>query len=172
MREIVGWAATALDADLQLRGEAYPEPDEIKRFFTALDAHELEQLLASGGVDGWMQRETVIPGESVEGGQELYKVFEFRNFRRAFTFMQLVAIRAEQFNHHPDWRNVWNRVFVSQRTWDAQHVITGLDFQMASYMNRAAAICNEDPSPNWPPRSMATPSAATSRPSRRPRASR
>jgi 4a-hydroxytetrahydrobiopterin dehydratase len=63
--------------------------------------------------------------------------------------MTLVARRADAINHHPDWRNVWNRVYVSQRTWDAGHILTGTDFQMAAYMNRAALDATQD-EPSWP----------------------
>jgi pterin-4a-carbinolamine dehydratase len=67
---------------------------------------QVSASLASGGVDGWIIMTTVVPGETADGGPELYKVFEFSNVRRAFSFMELVARRADAINHHPDWRNV------------------------------------------------------------------
>ncbi|WP_172331177.1 4a-hydroxytetrahydrobiopterin dehydratase [Mangrovicoccus sp. HB161399] len=47
------------------------------------------------------------------------KSFRFRGFPEAFAFMTRVAFAAEAANHHPDWRNVWNRVEVELSTHDA-----------------------------------------------------
>jgi len=150
VRLIVNWVAGALRVEAQpLRG-AWPKPDEMKRVFSALDQREIERLLESGGATGWISRPMVVEGDTTIEGRELYKVFEFTNFKRAFNFMQAVAVKAEQYNHHPDWCNTWNRVAVSLRTWDAGHVITPLDFQMAAYMNQAAARCAAMDAPSWP----------------------
>jgi pterin-4a-carbinolamine dehydratase len=149
--QIVSWTSRAINAEQQSFADVYPEPSQIKSVFPALSLAEIERMLESGGVEGWIVRSTVVPGEEVDGGHELYKLFEFSNFRRAFNFMQLVATKADQFNHHPDWRNTWNRVYVSQRTWDAGHVITAFDLQIAAYMNQAAAKCSDESKPKWPP---------------------
>lgn len=147
---IVSWLAGKLGAEAQPLGEAWPKPDEMKRVFPALAQHDIERLLESGGATGWISRPTVVKGDTTIESRELYKVFEFTNFKRAFNFMQAVAVKAEQFNHHPDWRNTWNRVAVSLRTWDAGHVITNIDFQMAAYLNQAAARCAAMDAPSWP----------------------
>lgn len=150
VQRIVGWVTEKLDAETSPQGERFPSPDQIKQLLPPLTADAIEQMLASGGIDGWIVRSTVVSGETARGGQELYKVFDFSNFRRAFSFMDLVARRADAINHHPDWSNVWGRVSVRQRTWDAGHVLTGADFQMAAYMNRAAAQCAAAKKPLWP----------------------
>lgn len=151
VRRIARWAATTLHADEAISGAPWPPPDEIKQMFPPLADDELDRMLESGGLSGWIARHTVVPGPPETEGHELYKVFEFANFKQAFTFMHLVALRAEQFNHHPDWSNAWNKVRVSQRTFDAGHVITTLDLQLAAYMNQAAAQCRAAAPPNWPP---------------------
>jgi pterin-4a-carbinolamine dehydratase len=147
-QQIVSWVANTLNAETSEQGERFPRPDQIKRLLPPLGTGDIQAILASGGVAGWSVRPIVIPGETASGGQELFKLFEFANFRRAFHFMTLVAQRADAINHHPDWRNVWNRVYVSQRTWDAGHVLTGTDFQMAAYMNKAALQATQD-EPFW-----------------------
>ena len=45
--------------------------------------------------------------------------------------MSEVALLAEKMGHHPDWRNVYNRVEIRLETHDAGG-ITDLDFQLAA----------------------------------------
>ena len=50
--------------------------------------------------------------------------------------MTNVSIEAETLNHHPEWSNVYNKVYVNLST----HDISGLskkDFLMAVYMDQA-----------------------------------
>lgn len=51
--------------------------------------------------------------------------------------MSEIAIRAEKMDHHPEWANVYNRVDVDLVTHDAGG-LTELDFELATFMNRAA----------------------------------
>lgn len=44
---------------------------------------------------------------------------EFDGFKQAFDFMTRVAMLADQQQHHPDWRNVYNRVTITLMTHDA-----------------------------------------------------
>ncbi len=67
--------------------------------------------------------------------QKLYRKFEFKNFKEAFQFMTLVAVEAEKLDHHPDWKNVYNRVEVELNTHDLGG-ISSLDFALASKMNQ------------------------------------
>jgi len=51
--------------------------------------------------------------------------------------MARTALVAEQMNHHPEWRNVWNRVEVTLSTHDAGG-LTELDLTLAEAMDRIA----------------------------------
>ncbi len=53
------------------------------------------------------------------GRDALTRTFEFKNFQEAFGWMTRAALIAEKMNHHPDWRNVWNRVEVALTTHDS-----------------------------------------------------
>lgn len=64
---------------------------------------------------------------------------EFADFKQAFAFMVQVALLAEQLNHHPDWRNVYNRVEIKLSTHDAGGVVTEKDRQMAEAISRLYA---------------------------------
>ena len=45
--------------------------------------------------------------------------FAFQDFSSAFAFMARVALAAEQADHHPEWSNVYNKVYVLLTTHDA-----------------------------------------------------
>ena len=78
------------------------------------------------------------PGWTLVAGREaISRTFTFRDFSEAFGFMARVALAAERLNHHPEWRNVWNRVEVTLATHDAGG-LTGLDFELARRMDEIA----------------------------------
>ncbi len=66
-----------------------------------------------------------------EENNTLSKSFEFKNFSEAFSFMTRVALLAEKMNHHPNWKNLYNRVDIQLNTHDAGDVVTELDRKMA-----------------------------------------
>ena len=70
-------------------------------------------------------------------GQKLVRAFEFDDFVTAFGWMASVALVAEKLDHHPDWKNVYNRVTVELRTHDADG-ITENDFVLGTRMNQLA----------------------------------
>jgi 4a-hydroxytetrahydrobiopterin dehydratase len=66
-----------------------------------------------------------------EKKSQLYRSFEFKNFREAFAFMTKVALVAEKMDHHPNWTNVYNKVEIYLCTHDAGDVITEKDHKLA-----------------------------------------
>ncbi|MBT8241847.1 MAG: 4a-hydroxytetrahydrobiopterin dehydratase, partial [Acidimicrobiia bacterium] len=52
--------------------------------------------------EGWIRSDR----DSIE------REFTFGSFADAFAFMTLVAFDAEKLDHHPEWRNVYNRVWI------------------------------------------------------------
>ncbi len=74
-----------------------------------------------------------LQGWSVENGR-LTRLFSFRNFEEAFTFMVRCALEIEKMNHHPEWSNVYRKVKVELTTHEAGG-ISSLDFELASRMN-------------------------------------
>lgn len=62
---------------------------------------------------------------------QLEAVFIFSNFKTAFKFMTEVAEAAEEINHHPDWKNSYNKVEIILRTHDAGNILTEKDFLLA-----------------------------------------
>ncbi|OEJ64047.1 4a-hydroxytetrahydrobiopterin dehydratase [Magnetovibrio blakemorei] len=62
------------------------------------------------------------------------KSFVFDTFPAAFSFMTRVAFWAECNDHHPDWRNVYNRVEVRLTTHDSGG-LTQNDLDLAQMMD-------------------------------------
>ena len=75
-------------------------------------------------LDGWAFRANGIE-----------KIFTFRDFVDAFSFMTRVAMEAERLNHHPDWSNSWNKVHVRLSTHDAGG-LTDKDFNLAEIIEK------------------------------------
>lgn len=66
-----------------------------------------------------------------EEDNALVASLKFKDFSSAWAFMNQVAEAAEAMDHHPDWRNVYNRVEITLQTHDAGNRITALDHQLA-----------------------------------------
>lgn len=68
------------------------------------------------------------------GNNRIQKIFIFKDFVQAFSFMTSVAIISEKLNHHPNWDNSYNKVNIRLTT----HEIGGLskkDFELATEIN-------------------------------------
>ncbi|MBK1661677.1 4a-hydroxytetrahydrobiopterin dehydratase [Paracraurococcus ruber] len=74
--------------------------------------------------------ETLPHWQVTEGQDAIRREFRFRDFSAAWGFMARVALLAEAQDHHPDWRNVWNRVEILLTTHDAGG-LSARDVQMA-----------------------------------------
>ncbi len=89
-----------------------------------------------------IQREDALrrlPGWLHEGGRDsIKKSFKFKSFMDAFAFMSKVALFAEGMNHHPEWRNVYNRIDIELTTHDSGG-LTEWDIKLARFIEAAAA---------------------------------
>jgi 4a-hydroxytetrahydrobiopterin dehydratase len=92
-----------------------------------LTPDELDNALKT--LDGWARR---------DGRDAIEKTFKFIDFNQAFGFMTLVAAKAEDMNHHPEWFNVYAIVEVTLATHDSGGV-TALDIELAGFMDEASA---------------------------------
>jgi 4a-hydroxytetrahydrobiopterin dehydratase len=69
----------------------------------------------------------------------LQREFVLDDFMQAFALMTHIAIAAEKHNHHPEWRNVYNKVHITWTTHDANG-LTQRDITMAQLCDRALGI--------------------------------
>src|SRR5436190_1818443 len=66
-----------------------------------LNMQERESALAEIGQWEWDVKRDAIA-----------RSFTFQDFSAAFAFMTRVALAAEQADHHPEWSNVYNKVYI------------------------------------------------------------
>ena len=71
-----------------------------------------------------------------ESNKKLYKSFEFADFSEAFAFMTRVALIAEKMDHHPEWKNVYNKVEIWLSTHDAGNTVTDKDKKLAAAIDK------------------------------------
>lgn len=69
--------------------------------------------------------------------KKLHCEFQFADFSEAFGFMSRVALLAEKQDHHPEWRNIYNKVWVDLTTHDANG-ISERDFTLAQAIESLA----------------------------------
>ena len=71
---------------------------------------ETERAEALDGLPDW---------DHDDGRDAITRSVVFTDFAEAFGFMAQVALIAEKADHHPEWKNVWNRVDILLTTHDA-----------------------------------------------------
>jgi 4a-hydroxytetrahydrobiopterin dehydratase len=69
--------------------------------------------------------------------RKLHISIKFTDFVAAFAFMTAAALHTEKMDHHPEWKNVYNRVEIDLTTHEAGG-ITALDFELAELMTASA----------------------------------
>lgn len=70
-----------------------------------------------------------------EKDKELYRAFEFKNFKDAFDFMTKVATLAEAQDHHPRWQNEYNMVEIWLST-HSEDKVTDKDRKLAAAIDK------------------------------------
>lgn len=68
-------------------------------------------------------------------GKFIHRDILFKNFIEAFSFMTAVALLAEKANHHPNWKNAYNKVTIALSSHDADG-ITEKDFALAKGIDK------------------------------------
>jgi len=74
-----------------------------------------------------------------EENNALHRSFEFKDFSEAFAFMTRVALAAEKMNHHPEWKNVYNKVTIKLNTHDAGDIVTEKDHKLSKLIDKLVA---------------------------------
>ena len=85
------------------------------------------------GMEGW--------NLTNDGREAVEKFFKFSDFKQAFSFMTMIALKAEQMGHHPEWENVYNKVKITLTTHDAGG-LSKLDYDLAIYMDGSLSLFN------------------------------
>lgn len=75
----------------------------------------------------------------LEQDNKLKKEFLFKDFVEAMSWMTECSFHIEKQNHHPEWRNVYNKVQVELCTHDAGNSVTEKDYQLARTLDNCFA---------------------------------
>ena len=70
-----------------------------------------------------------------DDNEKSQKIFQFKSFTEAFSWMTEIAFEAEKIDHHPDWTNVYSSVDVTLSTHD-QNKLTNKDLSLAKTMEK------------------------------------
>jgi 4a-hydroxytetrahydrobiopterin dehydratase len=79
-----------------------------------------------------------IPDGWSGDAQRISKTYQFKNFAQALAFMVEVGFYCEKADHHPEWKNIYNKVWVELTTHDAGRV-TERDLALAAHMDAVFA---------------------------------
>ena len=77
-------------------------------------------------IDGWKFTN--------DGREAVEKFVKLTDFKQAFSFMTMIALKAEQMGHHPEWENIYNKVKITLTTHD-EGGLSKLDHDLAIYIN-------------------------------------
>lgn len=88
---------------------------------------------------------TLPPGWNGDA-KRINKLFTFGSFMAAMHFMQEVAVFCDKTDHHPEWRNIYNKVWVELTTHEGGKV-TAKDLALASHMDAVAKRVMADTTP-------------------------
>jgi len=72
----------------------------------------------------------------LETEKGLYREFSFPNFLEAWAFLSKVALISEKMDHHPDWSNSYNKVYIHLMTHSAGNTITEKDRKLAERIDQ------------------------------------
>ncbi|OOY04158.1 4a-hydroxytetrahydrobiopterin dehydratase [Thioclava sp. F28-4] len=93
-----------------------------------LEPEERKALLSALEDTGW---------RAADGQDALIKRLLFKDFSAAWGFMSQAALCAEKMDHHPDWRNVYNKLEITLTTHDCGGVSV-LDIELAGALDSLA----------------------------------
>ncbi|TGO36451.1 hypothetical protein BHYA_0124g00120 [Botrytis hyacinthi] len=77
-----------------------------------------------------------------DDGMSVERVITFKGFKDAWNFMNAIAAKCKQERHHPEWVNIYNKVFIRWTTHDLPG-LTATDILMATFCDEQATIHKE-----------------------------
>lgn len=69
-----------------------------------------------------------------KSGKSIHQSFVFKDFGQAWAFMTRIALMAEKMDHHPEWKNVYNKVDIHLTTHDCDG-LSERDITLANLIN-------------------------------------
>ncbi|MGA1464521.1 MAG: 4a-hydroxytetrahydrobiopterin dehydratase [Balneolaceae bacterium] len=88
-----------------------------------LDVQTIQQSLEN--LEGWSYED-----------DQLRKQYQFCDFSEALAFIVRVGLEAEKESHHPELKNVYNRVEIRLNTHDVGDKVTEKDLRLAGKIDK------------------------------------
>lgn len=95
--------------------------------------------LAPGEIERGLR---ALPGWTLDADR-IRRAYDFHRFSTAMEFMRRGAAEAEALDHHPDWRNLYGKIWIELWTHDRGGV-TSFDLELAARMERIANELQRD----------------------------
>lgn len=87
-----------------------------------------------------------LPGwAATADGAAIERRWVFADFSAAWGFLSRVALIAEKSDHHPDWRNVYNRVHLVLTSHDAREGRGGVTARDLAFARAVNALTDDRP---------------------------
>lgn len=68
-------------------------------------------------------------------GRYLKCIYKFKDFNTAIEFINQVASKCNEMNHHPKWINIYDTIEIELYTHD-ENGLTMKDFELSNYMDK------------------------------------
>jgi 4a-hydroxytetrahydrobiopterin dehydratase len=82
-----------------------------------------------------------------EENNKLSKIFVFKDFAEAISWMVKASFHIEKLGHHPEWKNIYNKVYFELTTHDAGNTVTEKDITLAKKLDELYNSTNLNPLP-------------------------
>ncbi len=71
--------------------------------------------------------------------KRIARKYKFKSFNDAMRFMAEAAPFCDKTNHHPEWKNIYDQIWVELATHDAGNVVTDKDLRLAAHLDEVFA---------------------------------
>ncbi len=79
---------------------------------------------------------TLTPPTGWTGDEKrIAKKYKFKSFNDAMRFMAAAAPFCDETNHHPEWKNIYDQIWVELATHDAGNIVTDKDLKLAAHLD-------------------------------------
>ena len=82
----------------------------------------------------------IIVGPKSDGSIAIKISLLFPEFKSAFSFMTMVALKSEEINHHPTWTNVYNKLSILLTTHDKGNQLGEADLVLVKWIENCIAL--------------------------------
>lgn len=71
----------------------------------------------------------------IEKDNQLQKNYTFKSFAEAMAWMIKASYTIEKMDHHPEWTNIYNKVYVILCTHSEGNIVTNKDRKLAEILD-------------------------------------